>query len=119
MTETTAAPQGSQPQRTRPPGSASPRLQERLEREARARRSLFVAAVAGLAGTLGIVAVSAGTPPAVAITKPAVASETLSPRVVAEVPIQATGNQDVPTIVRFVTPAQEAPPAHVRTRATP
>lgn len=118
MTEQAAAPEGSGTKKTRPAGVVSPRVQERLEREGRARRALFVAAVAGLAAASGIVAVSAGVPQAAAITQPARATESLGQRVVAEVPIQAAGSDNVTTIVRFVTADQDAPSPNVRTRAT-
>ena len=119
MTEKSAAPQGSGTQRTRPPGSVSPKIQERLDREARARRGLFVASVAGLAAALGIVAISAGTPQATGAALPVAASESPGQRVLAEVPIQPVNSQDVTTVVRIVAPTQDAPLPDFRTRATP
>lgn len=78
-----------------------------------------MASIAGLGATLGVVAVSAGVPQPAAITQPALAAESPGQRVVAEVPIQAAGSQDVATIVRIVAPAQERRSPDVRTRATP
>jgi hypothetical protein len=118
MIETTA-PQGSGTSKRRPSGSVSPKLQQRMEREARARRGLFVASVAGLVATLGIVAVSAGAPQATNTVQSVAASESQGQRFVAEVPIQLSESQNVATIVRIVAPAPDAPTRDVSTRATP
>lgn len=93
-------------------------MQERLEREARARRALFIAAVAGLAVAVGVVSVTAGTSPATDDAPPAIIQNASDQRVVAEVPVlQADGSQ-VEMIVRIMAPAQNAPAPDVRTRAS-
>lgn len=118
MTEAPAAPRGSGAQKTRPPGSASSKVQERLEREMRARRALFVASVAGLAATLGIVAATVGVSQATGTAQPVMVTPSPGQRVVAEIPIQPVDSGGVQTIVRIVAPAQDAPRTDVRTRAS-
>lgn len=118
MTETPGASRGSGTPLARSPGSASPRVQERLEREARGRRALFVASIAGLAATLGIVAGSAGESPATAPAQQAVIQNAADQRVIAEIPVPGAGNAQVETIVRIMAPAQNAPAPHIRTRAS-
>lgn len=118
MTETPAPPERSEAQKARLPGSGSPRMQERLERELRAKRTLFVASVAGLAAALGIVAVSAGVSPTPGLAQPAQTPESPGQRVVAEIPIQPVDGRGVETIVRIVAPAQNAPAPDIRTRAS-
>ena len=103
--------------RSRP--AASRLVQERTEREAGARRVLFVASVAGLAATLGVVAVSAGPPPAADGVRPAPGGTAAARRIVAEVPILGADGRGVETIVRFVATGPDTPPPDVRTRATP
>jgi hypothetical protein len=80
---------------------------------------LFVASVAGLAAGVGILAVSTGAPQAIDTAQSAAAHEPPGQRVVAEIPIQEADSQNTATIVRFVTPRQNASQADLRTRATP
>ena len=94
--------------------------QERLDRESRARRTLFVTGFAAFTSLFGVIASTASpvvpSPPA-----PATASEFSSGRrVVAEVPLSEGSSLDRrETVVRIVAPDQQAPAPHVRTRATP
>ena len=117
MTDITAAPRAAA-SKSSVPASASQKVQERIEREARARRTLFVASITGLAATLGIVAISAGSPQASQTALPAAVSALAASRIVAEVPIQAADGRSVQTIVRVVTTGQDAPAPDVRTRAS-
>ena len=71
MTESPSAPRAAAAVSSSVPAAASRKVQERIEREARARRSLFVVAITGLAATLGIVAISAGSPQAAQTALPA------------------------------------------------
>lgn len=118
MTETLAAPQKSKAPRPRPPGAASPRMQERLEREARARRALFVASVAGLAAVLGVISVTATSAPATDASPPSIIQNAADQRVIAEIPVQSADNTQVETIVRIMAPARNTPAPDVRTRAS-
>ena len=118
MTETGGTPEVTEAWKPRPPGSASPKLQERLEREMRARRALFVASIAGLAAALGIVAGTAGVSQVTAPAQQAISQNAVDPRVIAEIPVPSADNTQVETIVRIMAPAQNAPAPDIRTRAS-
>lgn len=118
MTDIAYAPRAAAASKSSGPAAAPRKVQERIEREARARRTLFVASIAGLVATLGIVAISAGSPQAVQTAPPSAASAPSGQRVLAEVPIQAADSRRVQTIVRVVTTGHDAPAPDVRTRAS-
>lgn len=118
MTRSPSGPQAAATVSSRVPAAASQKVQERIEREARARRTLFIVSIMGLAATLGIVAISAGSPQAAQTALPVAVSAPAAPRIVAEVPIQAADGQSVQTIVRVVTTGQDAPAPDVRSRAS-
>ena len=119
MTETRDASQRSNVRQARPAGTPSPRVKERLEREARARRALFIASVAGLAATLSVVVISAGPPQGIDAVKPPAANALPAQRIVAQVPIQPAEDQTGVVTFRLGAPVQDAPQPDVRTRATP
>lgn len=119
MTEAQSTPRDAGITRPKGPASASRTAQERAEREAGARRALFVASVAGLAATLGVVAASGG-PPVADEVRPAPGGETAAARrIVAEIPISTVDGRGVETIVRIVAAGPDAAPSDIRTRATP
>jgi hypothetical protein len=91
------------------------RTSERIDRESRARRLTFVAALASFAGLFGIIVVTAPEP---AASPPAAITQSVQPaNVIAEVPIPSTDPGEPPTIVRILAPdAQPAP--DVRTGAS-
>lgn len=105
-----------------PAAGGRQRVQERREREAAARRALFVGSLGAFAAAAGLIA-ALGKPPSgtgAAPPQPDVAVDTPG-RVVAEIPITdlvgaANGSE---TLVRIVAPAPESVRPHVRTRATP
>lgn len=93
---------------------------ERLEKEAAARRALFVASIAGIVGAFGLIAASE-LPPAMADAEiPVAATEPgLGNRVLAEVPIgQIAEGGAHQTIIRIVAADPQPTPAHLRTRAS-
>ena len=116
------APQGSAARvPTHSTGAQRARAGQRGEREARARRALFVACLAGFVGGLGLIAIAPKPPPAAeAQTAAAGLTAVGSGRVLAEVPITELGGSGDgrQTIIRIVAPAQDTAPVHVRTRAT-
>lgn len=117
MTDPHPAAQSAGSEKSRP--AASRLAQERTEREAAARRALFVASVAGLATSLGVIAVSVGSPQAAAeIRPPVVAERTVSRGVIAEFPIPAADGRGVETIIRFVVSGAETAAPDLRTRAS-
>ena len=85
------------------------RTGERIGRESRARRGLFVAALASFVACFGIVALTADQPGEANV------AAAMPPDIVAEVPL----NDGRGTILRiFQPPAAQAPHTHVRTRAS-
>lgn len=119
MTEIRDAPQRSNVGQARPAGTPSPKVKERLEREARARRALFVASLAGLAATLSVVVVSAGPPQEIDAAKPPAARVVPSQPTVAQVPIPPADDRTGVITIRIGASTQDAPQPDVRTRATP
>ena len=100
--------------------STRPRMRERLDREAGARRTLFVAGLAAFASLFGVIASTA--PSATPSSEPAAETAGLNAErlVVAEPPLsRADTPADRKTVVRIVASDQRAPAPHVRTRATP
>jgi hypothetical protein len=92
---------------------------ERLEKEAAARRALFVASLAGFVALFALIAAS-GTPETAsgvagtAMTGAAAPSD----RVIAEVPVANLNGDGAETIIRIVAPDQGAAATHLRTRAS-
>jgi hypothetical protein len=120
MTEAKSSPQGAGITRSRSAASASRSVQERSEREAGARRALFVASVAGLAAALSVVAVSGGPPHVAEEVQTASGGETpAARRIVAEIPIPAADGQGIETIVRIVAVGPDTAAPDIRTGATP
>jgi hypothetical protein len=108
-----------QMERARPAGSASRAVQERAEREAGARRALFIASVAGLIATFGVVAASDSPLRAIDEDRPPPIGEAVSSRrVVAEVPILSVDGQRVETVVHFIAPEPGKTAPRLRTRAS-
>jgi hypothetical protein len=100
--------------------SASRSARERVEREAGARRALFVASIAGLIAASGVVAVSHRPLQAPDEGRPSLVGEAnTARRVVAEVPILSADGEGVETVIRFIAPEPDTAAPHVRTRATP
>lgn len=119
MTEIRDASERSNVRQARPAGTPSPRVKERLEREARARRALFVASLAGLAVTLSVVVVSAGLPQEIDAANPPAAHVVPSQVTEAQVPTQPADDRTAVITFRIGASTQDAPQPDVRTRATP
>jgi hypothetical protein len=84
------------------------RTGERIGHETRARRGLFVAALASFVACFGIVALTADQPEEATVAA-------VPPDIVAEVPL----NDGRGTILRILQPpAAQAPRTHLRTRAS-
>jgi hypothetical protein len=88
------------------------RASERIEREAGARRLIFVASLASFTGLFGLLAYTAPDVPSQSpapLTQPA--------NVVAEIPVPSTDPNEPPTIVRVLAPDVRTEP-DVRTSAS-
>lgn len=95
------------------------KTRERLEREAAARRLVFVASLAGFVAVFGLIATAGKPTPALSPEQPALARQfTPANRVVAEVPVSGLNGDTTQTIIRIVAPEPQAPAPHVRTRAS-
>ena len=105
---------------TRPyAGSGKGKTRERLEREATARRAVFVASLAGFVGLFGLIATTGKPTPVLSPEQPALASELPGAnRAVAEIPVSGLNGDTTQTIIRIVAPESQSPAAHVRTRAS-
>ncbi len=92
---------------------------ERLEKEAAARRALFVAALAGFVTAFALIAGSGTPDPAGGETEPGLEGAAApGTRVIAEVPIANINGDGAETIIRIVAPDQGAAVPHLRTRAS-
>lgn len=92
---------------------------ERLQKEAAARRALFVATLAGFVAVFALIAASGTPDTASGVTGDTVEGEAApSGRVVAEAPIANLLGDGATTIVRIMAPDQRAPAPHLRTRAS-
>jgi hypothetical protein len=100
----------------RAPGRAH---QDRVAREAAARRAVFALCLGGFVAAFALIA-TAGKPAAVSgQTSPPLTSAPVSGRqVIAEVPISDPGGSDRATIVRIVAPQRSTAMPHARTRAS-
>jgi hypothetical protein len=93
--------------------------QDRVAREAAARRALFTLCLGGFVASFALIT-TAGKPAAVSRqTSSPLTSDAIGGRqVIAEVPISDPSGSDRPTIVRVVAPERSAAMPHVRTRAS-
>jgi len=111
---------GAPPAATRLPARAPGQAhQDRVAREAAARRVVFALCFGGFVAAFALIA-TAGKPAAVTgQTSPPLTSAPVSvSQVIAEVPISDPGGSDRSTIVRIVAPERSAVMPHARTRAS-
>lgn len=92
------------------------RASERIEREARARRLAFVAALASFAGVFGLIV--ATSPDDAASPATAAVQPNQPANVIAEVPIPSTDPSEPPTIVRIIAPDVQPVAPDVRSSAS-